>query len=72
MPIIDAKELASTSTTENWLISTGMGVVFGLAIGISATSTDLVPNPVTSRRIVIGVVITGAILITAMKVAGWW
>ena len=72
MPVIDAKDMASTSTTENWLISAGMGVVFGLAIGISATSTDLVPNPVTSRRIVIGVVITGAILITAMKVAGWW
>ncbi len=71
MPIIDVKYGASGSSTENWLSSAGMGVVFGLALGISATS-DAVPNPARSRRIVIGIVIIGAVLLLAMKIAGWW
>ena len=72
MPIIDPKEAASTSTKENWIVSGGMGLVFGLALGIGAMSADRPPNPAASRRFVIGAVIVGAVLLLAMKIAGWW
>ena len=72
MPIIDAKDTASISSTANWLISGGMGIIFGLALGSGAMSEGTPPNPATSRRIVIGVVAVGAVLLLAMKIAGWW
>ena len=72
MPIIDPRSTGSFSIAEDWAIAGGMGLVFGLALGTGAMSANTRPNPATSRRVVIGVVLGGAILMFVMKLAGWW
>ena len=72
MPIIEPNEAAATSATANWIISAIMGLVFGVALGVGATSADRPPRHETSRGFVIGALAVGAALMVAMKVAGWW
>ena len=72
IPMTDAKPSPPLSNAENWAISGVMGIIFGLALGIQGTSPDTVPNPPTNWRMVGWVLAIGAVLIFAMKLAGWW
>ena len=72
MPFIDDKPRPALTSTEDWALSGGMGLLFGLVLGIQASSPSTAPNPATDRRIVVWIVAIAAVLIVAMKIAGWW